>query len=109
MIGVISDLTSPVVTDLLCYRLAAFTSALQNEICDRAYDYIYYRVGRVYVGNDRADTLLACVYRLHDEYLVRCANRSLAPVPCVPETLAYGLNRRRLLLATVSDDVCVVV
>lgn len=104
MISVISIHTSLDVTDVLRCNLVEFPSALQNEICDRAYDYIYYRLGRVYVENDRANTLLACVYDLHDEYLDRRANRSLASGSFLPEIMTYGLNRRRQFFAPMADD-----
>lgn len=104
MVGIISDSTSLAVTNLLLKSLTVYPSALQNEICDRVYDYIYYRLGRVTVENVRANALLACVYDLHDEFMYRCANRSLASGTFLPTSLADAMNRRRHCTVTLIDD-----
>ena len=105
MLGIISEYTSERVANLLEKLLVDFCGRMQNDICDRVYDYVYYRGDRGFVGNSHADNLLTAVYDLHDLFLVQKANRSLASGYHLPESMESVAERARCCTSMFPDEI----
>lgn len=105
LMGVISEYTSPRVMDMMERWMEDFTARVQNDICDRVYDYVYYRGERGWLGMSHADVLLGTLYDLHDEFLIDEADRSLASRSCSVEDGTDATVRAHCCAVLLPDEV----